>query len=230
MKKLLGLLLLACSLSLAAGVSAQVDWTSRYVWRGFDLSGNRSCLQPQVTFEFGQSGFALNLWSSFCLQDRSLTKDLDEIDATLSYTIPTGDSFALEAGVTLYGFYFVKNFKMKDQTTPEVYLKGSLPNVPLAPSLTVFYDFNLGSGFYALLGVEHSLKLGETLSLDLSGSLGYNGKLFIDDSGFSDLAVGAALPLSLGKATLTPYVKYSLSLLDSVNENNEFWFGASLGI
>ncbi|HNX97011.1 MAG TPA: hypothetical protein PKK12_04965 [Candidatus Aminicenantes bacterium] len=221
---LLGLALMP----LAAGVSAQVDWVSRYVWRGFDLNGNRPCLQPQATLELGKSGFTLNLWSCFCLKDRAETKQADEIDATLSYAIPAGESFELEAGAIVYAYVGARPFKFKEHTTPEVYLKGGLPHAPLAPSLALYYDLNLGKGFYAQLSVEHSLKLSGKLALDLSGALGYNGRMYIENSGFSDLAFGAALPITLGQATLTPAVHYSISLLDSVNEDDEFWLGMSV--
>ena len=221
---LLGLVLMP----LTAGVSAQVDWVSRYVWRGFDLNGNRPCLQPQVTFDLGRSGFTLNLWSSFCLQDRAETRYADELDATLSYAIPTGEAVSLEAGATVYAYVGARHFKFKEHASPEIYLKGGLPNVPLAPSLALYYDLNLGKGFYAQLSAGHTLKFGERLGLALSGTLGYNGRMYIADSGFSDLAFGAALPLTLGQATLTPAAHYSITLLDSVNDQNEFWFGASL--
>lgn len=224
------LLLLGSFLPLAGEVEAQVDWVSRYVWRGFDLNGNRPCLQPQVTFDLGRSGFSLNLWSSFCLRDRAETRYADEIDATLSYAIPAGEAFELEAGVLLYAYVGARHFKLKEHATPEVYLKGGLPNAPLAPSLALYYDLNLGKGFYAQLSAGHSLKLGGKLGLDLTGSLGYNARMYIENSGFSDLAFGAALPIVLGKATLTPAAHYSISLLDSVNEDDEFWFGVSLGI
>ncbi len=221
-------LLGALWMPLTAGASFQVDWVSRYVWRGFDLADNRSCVQPQVTFALGSSGFSVNLWANFCLEDRFLTKDFDEIDFTLIYAIPTGAAVSLEAGLICYAFYAAPGFTLKNNTSPEIYLKGGLPELPLAPTLTVYYDLNLGSGLYANLAVSQPLAIAPGVTLGLSAALGFNSRQYIAGSGFSDLSFGGALPLNLGRATLTPYLRYSLTLLESVNSRNEFWFGASL--
>lgn len=221
---------LSCSffnLALTAGVEYQVDVASRYIWRGFDLNpDNKPVLQPSVTFSCGDSGFAVNLWSSFSFE----AKELNEIDVTLSYDFKMPEDFSLSVGFTHYGWYFNEGFKFKNHTTQEFYVAFGLPKVPLAPNLTVYYDFGNGDGFYLLLGVGHSLPLSETINLDLSASLGYNGKQWIGESGLSDLNFNVTIPFKVGKVTISPFFNVTLILLDAVNPDvdNEIWGGVSL--
>ena len=97
-----------------------------------------------------------------------------------------------------------------------------------SPTLTAYYDVNLGSGLYVLLEGSHSIPLSESLGLDLHAGLGYNSKQYIDESGLSDLTIGASLPFKLGSWTIAPLVNYTFVFLDSVNDENEFWFGISI--
>ena len=56
---------------LPGAVAPQVDLVSRYVWRGFDLlPDNHPAIQPSLTIDLGESGFSLNVWSSFALAQR----------------------------------------------------------------------------------------------------------------------------------------------------------------
>ena len=233
MKKTIWIVLFAlfCGLSpvshLSAAVEYQVDMSSRFIWRGFDLNPqNKPVLQPSVTFTLGESGLSLNLWSSFSF----VSKDLDEVDATLSYDFQLSEGVAMTVGLIHYGWYFVDGFTFKDHTTQELYATLGFQRLPLAPELSVYYDFGNGDGLYLKLAVSHSLRLSEELNLDLSASLGYNDNLWITDSGLSDLNVGAAVPFKIDNVTVSPFLNFTLVLLDAVNPgvDNEFWAGISI--
>ena len=207
--------------------SYQLTFTSRYIFRGFDLNpSNKPALQPSITFNFGKSGVALNLWGSFSFEN----KQVNETDLTLSYTFKTPEKYLLSVGFIHYGWYFAKPFKFKDSTTHEVYVTAGLPKTFLSPSVSVYYDFNLGDGAYIALGLAHSLKLTNKLNMDMTASLGYCGKQWVDESGFSNLMVGASVPFKLEKITITPFANITFILMDAVNPgvNNEFCVGASL--
>ncbi len=218
-----------CSQALDAGVEYQVDVASRYIWRGFDLNpNNKLVLQPSLTYSFGGSGFAVNLWSSFSFE----RKEMNEIDVTMSYDFKLPENYSLSIGFTHYGWYFNDGFKFKDHTTQEVYVSVGLPKLPLAPNLTVYYDFANGDGIYVLFGVGHSISLSEELNLDLSATLGYNGKQWIGESGFSDLNFNVSIPFKVGKVTISPFFNVTFILLDAVNPeaDNEIWAGVSFVI
>ncbi|MFQ6084036.1 MAG: TorF family putative porin [Candidatus Aminicenantia bacterium] len=228
MKKFIWLLILAVTLNLNADVGYQLDLTSRYIWRGFDLfPQNNPALQPSITYNFGESGFSIQLWCSFSLSKRNRLKYSDEIDLTLTYNFKISEDFSLQAGFTHYGWYFAENFSFKDSTTQEFFVSAELIDVFLRPTLTVYYDTNLGDGFYILLESGHSVKLSHTVTIDLSTSLGYNAGQWVEDSGFSDLNFGVSIPFKLNNLTISPFFNYTLVFLDSINKNNEIWFGIS---
>lgn len=204
-----------------------LDFNSRYIWRGMDLNpNNKPVLQPSVTFTFGDSGFSLNFWGSVAFGN----KTLHEADITLSYDFSNLKDISLSVGFIHYGWYFSDNFKFEDHTTQEIYLTLGLPKVPFTPTLSLYYDINLGDGFYAALGISHGVKLNRNLTLDLSASLGYNGGQWIEGSGFSNLDFKASVPFKLDKTSIAPFFGVSFILLDEVNPgvDNEIFAGVSL--
>ena len=234
MKKFI-FLLLACLVvaapTLPGAVSAQADLVSRYIWRGFDLlPDNHAAIQPSITVDFGESGFSLNIWSSFALAQRALYKYSDEIDVTLSYVFKVPEGWELTAGFTNYGYWFADDFKFKDSTSQEIYATVARTDLPLSPTLSVSYDFNLGSGLYVTLGGSHELKVNEKVSLEMGGLIGFNGRQYIDKTGFSDIDLYVRVPLTMGKLTLTPSLNVMIPLLDEVNEDTEIWFGFSAAL
>ncbi len=212
----------------SGGFSFQADFVSRYIWRGFDLNPTKKpVIQPQVTYAFGDSGFAVNLFLNFSFED----KNTNEVDFTFSYDFKTGEDFALTVGFTNYAWPYIKDFDFKDHTTQEFFVTAGFPKLPLSPTISVYYDINLGDGLYAELGIGHSVELSKNLTADLSGSLGYNAGQWLPDganTGFSDLNLGAALPIKTGKFTVTPYATYTFVFLDAVSLDNHFRFGISI--
>lgn len=229
------LLLLIClvgaALPLAGAVSGQIDLVSRYIWRGFDLlPNNHAAIQPAVTIDLGESGFSLNVWSSFALAQRAMFKSSDEIDLTLEYAFKMPEGWELSAGVIHYGYWFAADFKFKDHTSQEVYATLANTDLPLSPQLSVYYDFNLGSGLYVTLSGSQELKVNEKVSMEVGGLIGFNSRQYIDKTGFSDIGLYARLPLTLGGLTLTPSLNVMIPLLDEVNEDMEIWFGFSASL
>lgn len=234
MKKSFALLLMCffwMSMLLPGAVSAKVDLVSRYIWRGFDLlPDNHAAVQPSLTVDLGNSGFSLNVWSSFALSNRALFKYTDEIDLTLAYAFKMPENWEFSVGFTNYGYWFADGFTFKDHTTQEVFVSLSKTDLPLSPTLTVFYDFNLGSGLYASFSCSHSVKLNETASIDAGGLIGFNSKQFITKSGFSDIDFYLMVPLAFGKLQVIPSINLMIPLMNEVNDHTEIWFGLSIGL
>jgi hypothetical protein len=234
MKRIISLLLVFLAMAilpLPGAVAVQADLVSRYVWRGFDLlPANHAAIQPSLTVDLGKSGFALNLWSSFALAQRATFKYSDEIDVTLSYDFKMPEGWELSAGLTHYGYWFAEDFSFKDATSQEVYATLARTDLPMSPTLSIYYDFNLGSGLYVTLGGSHELELSEKVSVEVGGLVGFNSRQFIGKTGFSDIDLFVKAPLALGKATLTPSFNVMVPLLDEVNEDVEIWFGFSAAL
>jgi uncharacterized protein (TIGR02001 family) len=200
-----------------ASVEVQLDFVSRYIFRGSDLNEpNKPVLQPSLTYAFGDGGLALNVWGSFSFED----KESHETDVTLSYDFKPTENLSVSVGFIHYAWYFTKGFKFKDDTSHEVYVSVGLPMVFLNPTFSIYYDFDNGSGVYALLETSHSLTVADAFKMDLSASLGYNSKQWIEGAGLSDLNFGAAVPFKMDKVTISPYLNIHFILLDEVNEDD----------
>ncbi len=223
--------LLSAALPLPGAVSAQVDLVSRYIWRGFDLlPDNHAAIQPAFTIDLGESGFSLNVWSSFALAQRGVFKYSDEIDVILEYAFKVPEGWELSAGFIHYGYWFADDFKFKDHTSQEVYATVARTDLPLSPELCVYYDLNLGSGLYVTLGGSQEWKMSEKVNVEVGGVIGFNSRQYIDKTGFSDIDLYAKLPMKVGKLTLTPSLNVMIPLLDEVNNDTEIWFGFSAAL
>lgn len=214
--------------SLTAELYIQADLLSRYIWRGFDLNpyGN-PVIQPSIGYAFGESGLAVNLWSSFSFEN----KEVDEFNLYLTYKKNLSEYLSLEAGLIHYGWYFAPEFSFKDDTSHEVFVSASLSNVLIDPSLTVFYDFTNGDGFYILFEAGYCLKLLKPAGIDLSASLGYNGGQWLAegvDPGFSDFNLGVTLPVTVGRFRISALATYTVVLLDAIGKDNHFWYGLTV--
>ena len=96
----LPVVILLSAIPVKAGFDYQLDFTSRYIWRGFDLNpANKPAVQPSITYGFGDSGFAVNLWGSFSFEN----KQVNETDITLSYDFKLNDRISMSVGFIHYG-------------------------------------------------------------------------------------------------------------------------------
>ena len=222
MKKMLGLglvgLLTWAGTAVAeseVGVGLDVAALSSYVWRGQTLN-DKMVVQPSLTAS--KAGFAINTWANYNV-DGAYDGDFSEVDLTASYSQAVGP-VALGAGLVQYTFPN-QTLAVEDGEdvaypgTVEVYASAGLPDVPLAPTLTVYRDVDEIDGTYGMVAVGHSFELAEKVSLSLSASLGaadadYNAGYFgVDDAALNDLTVGAALPFAvLENLTVKPAISY----------------------
>lgn len=220
--------LILTPLNLLADFSFKADLASRYIWRGFDLNPYRKpVLQPEVTYTFGNSGLAVNLWSSFSFE----RKEANEIDLILAYSRKLAENLRVQLGVIHYAWHFVEDFCFKDDTSQEIFLGVELAEFFLKPSLTAFYDFTQGDGLYLLGKAEYSLRLLSSVRTDFWVSLGYNGGQWLAegvDPGFSDLNLGLAVPLEIGDFRIENFINYTIVLLDAIGRENHLWYGISV--
>ena len=73
MKKLLVLIIVVAATGLAVAAESdgqlhgtiKADYTSRFIWRGYDAYGNNhSAIQPSADIDLFGTGFGVNVWSS----------------------------------------------------------------------------------------------------------------------------------------------------------------------
>jgi len=191
--------------------TASVDITSNYVWRGIKLSHSYS-VQPSVGITYG--GFSTSLWSSWDSDyGNSDQGELAETDLVLEYG-RSFDKLSVAAGYIYYGLDTIGD-------TQEVYLSLGY-DVILAPSLTVYYDYELGQGAFAELSVGHTFEFGK-IALDLGALVSYNFEnevMGYDENGdaFSGLyngSLSASVTVPVTDAiSVSPNISYSVALSD----------------
>ena len=208
----------------AAPVAATLDVPvlSAYVWRGQVLN-DKTVVEPSLTVS--KNGFSLNTWANYNAAgsysgDNNQT--FSEVDLTASYSRSVGPA-SLGVGVVQYTFPN-QTLSVTDgsnttseayPSTYELYASVGLPNVLLAPALTVYRDLDAIDGFYAMLAVSQSYALCDKASVGGSASIGagdedYNKGYFgKDQAALNDAIVGLAVPVAvLDNLTVKPAVSY----------------------
>lgn len=195
-----------------------VAMLSKYVWRGYELSKDSLVIQPSLTASY--RGFGFNLWGNLDTdQDMALFgadgNNWNETDMTLSY----GNAVGMMSYSVGYIYYALDGA----DDTQEVYGSISLDTI-LAPTLTIYRDFDEFPGWYSTLGASHSFQLSETITLDLGGYISY---LVVDDastladpgdptseySDFHDGRISASVSIPVTEyLTVSPELYYSFAL------------------
>ena len=178
MKQLTLAAALLCATAFASSAHAQdselsvttgFDYASQYVFRGISFSDD--AIQPLVEATYGN--FTLGGWGSIAIGENSPVAG-DEFDLYFGYSVPLDSSISLDIGGTYYHFPQGGDFFETEggaAGTYEVNASLGLGELPLAPSVTGYYDFTLEA--FTLEGsAGHSLALGESNSLDLGLTLG----------------------------------------------------------
>ena len=158
-------------------VSTGVDFVSQYVFRGVSLADD--AVQPYVEASIGN--FTVGGWFSTAIGANSIFAG-DEFDLYAGYSVPLDSSISLDLGATYYHYPQGGDFfETADGAagTYEVSAAVGFGDVPLAPSVTAYYDFTL-EAFTLEGGVGHSVEIGGAQSLDLGLTVG-----LVDGDGFS---------------------------------------------
>lgn len=175
---------------------------SEYVFRGA-TQNERGAVQGEVSaaIETGSGSAFVTVWGHMdhtndtgdaALPDGNGGK-FSEIDTIAGYSWG-GDGLSYELGVI--GYQFPNGV---GASTNEVYGSVGFDNVPFAPTLAIYYDFDEVEGIYANLGASHGFDLGDDLSLGLGLSVGYSDEdhstayYGSTDSGLADLLASISL-------------------------------------
>ena len=211
---------------------------SQYVWRGFAYTKDSVVVQPSMTV--GYKDFSFNLWGNVDT-DRwdgttNGTDNWTETDMTMSYGWVMGP-VNFSAG---YIYYAVDNA----DDTQEVYLSTTL-NTLLSPTLKVYRDIDHYAGWYATLGVSHSLPIKDDIALTLGAQISYlaadEASSYADPSdasgteeynNFHDGLLSASLKIPVNQyLSVTPQVYYSFPLSsdaeDRLKADNTTYIGRS---
>ncbi|PLY03811.1 MAG: hypothetical protein C0623_00220 [Desulfuromonas sp.] len=161
-----------------------------YVWRGLKLSGSQPVLQAGMDMSF--NGFTVSYWTNTQLSSSSQGlidtegdgindanvlghDEVTETDIVLDYSFDVNDMLSISVGDIYYNFNVPGN-------THELYVGASL-NTILAPSLTIYYDYQAAkgamangsdaAGMYYVLAGGHDIELAKNLGLSLGAAVSY---------------------------------------------------------
>lgn len=257
---LIGLSLQARPLVAQATVGADLDLFSSYVWRGLSLT-NKPVAEPNVYLSFpaGSASITVGGWANIDLgkyddPDDDISEsgglsafNLAEFDPYAEISFPAGKA-TLTAGIT--GYIYPNELDDApngglDSETNTWELYGTVGfDVPLAPTVTVYYDIDKVKGAYIEGSVSHAVPLNETLSLELAGLVGLSAGQGFDaddesfnfaDDGLTHVDFSAGLPFTAGVFSITPVVHLQISADDATkftsptNDSDvKLWGGVSI--
>lgn len=213
----------------SADLSASV--LSDYIWRGQELSRDSIVVQPSMTI--GYKGLSANLWGNLdtdpYVAAGNSPSNWNETDLTLSYGRDFGP-LNISGGYIYYGLDGADD-------SQEVFL-GLGVDTLLSPSLTVYKEIDSYMHWYFLLGISHSFKITEAVSLDFSASASYLKSEDaadypeINDQGvatgnkfnnFHDGVISARLPVSVAKyVTIIPSLSYTFPLSSDASDEMKY--------
>ena len=128
------------------GVTADVTYMSRYIWRGFNLFGSSPAWQPSLDFDLG-GGFGANIWASYA-------HNAGNVDATeYDYTLYYGNSFLQDCWKTDYTvgwrYFDYIDTGSKNADMQELFLEMEMPQLiggGLVPHINYYYLWKARSG------------------------------------------------------------------------------------
>lgn len=189
-------------------VSQHTLVASDYVWRGFVVDRG-TVLQP--TFTFSAGNVTVSSWSNVV----GRTARVSEHDLTVDY-LATRGPYVFSVGWINYAFPQMTSDAMSNEFYVGVGRTGLLN-----PTAHLYHDVQAGSGRYVHLGVSETLELFDGVMATPSFGMGYNDRLFIPESTFSDavLALNVSIATPFRSLSVEPFLAYSRSLNRRFFEN-----------
>jgi hypothetical protein len=224
-------------------VSVSGDFFSKYIWRGQNIVDDW-VFQPGASVGF--KGFTASIWNNMNMKDAVVSNvlvesgSLTETDLAIDYSnkVPGLDVLGFSVGAIYYDF-----LNTHTHPTAEAYGGFNL-DVPSAPAIRWYYDFEEADGSYAQFSVGHTIQKLHEWSKDCScglqtgaslgmGTRNYNRFYFgVDQTALNDFTLTAGLPLNLGKVTIKPSLGYSMMLSKDIRtatvRSDNFWGGVGL--
>ena len=225
------------------GVTVDLSYTTKYIWRGFDLlSDDDGAFQPSLNFDLG-NGFNANVWMSYPSTGGHV--DMTEYQYTLAYN---GSALEDSAWKTNYqvGWRYYDFIKESSDTrdVQEVYLTGSMPALTgcgVVPHFGVFQMWaaqgnsvvNDWTGTIYLVGfgydftLDNAPELPMTFTWDIVYNDGTGGATVDHDWSHMVWGLKTTIDCPMTGAKLVPAVYFQNSFDTSVNTEDEFWASLS---
>lgn len=213
------------------GYTVGVDAVTEYVFRGVSLGAES--IQPYAEVSYGN--FTAGTWFSTGVGSDSVFQG-DEVDFYAGYSVPLEGDISLDIGGTYY--YYPQGgallqTKNGNAGSYEVSASVGFGAVPLAPSVTAYYDFTFEA--FTLEGsVGHSFPMSEGLSFDLGGTVGLvepdggSGYQWAQASAAISKAVTDSAAIYIGGNFVVNSDDNTLDFKDGYDDDSMFFFGTGI--
>lgn len=220
-KKLLLAVVLTIFLSCFAFASnfsfdATLSAATKYIWRS-QLLYDSFCLQPNLNLYFGN--FTLNFWGSFPIEQNAFIES--DFTFIASEKIPYLDFMNISAGFIIYTF---PNNASDLKNTLEIFGTINL-SIFLSPYIKLFYDSNLGKGYYLETGISNSFVINDNIQFNLYSNTGYNFNQWAYDPSFTTLNATEEFVYTINNISLILSATQLLSLNTQYNTDYLFILG-----
>jgi hypothetical protein len=226
------------------GVTLDVTYASRYIWRGFDVyANNHSAIQPRLTIDWMGSGFGTTVFYSRA--NGSGFEEKQEYDYSMFYTGHLAQEEVYATNYTIGWTYYQYPELNRKSNAQEAFLTISMPRIlpgHIVPSYTVVkmwpavshsdvadnYD---DSGWAHIVGLGYDLRgvipNMPDQAIHLSADAVYNdgvGPHANVAHDWSDAVFGISSGFAVtDKLTVTPGFYYQSSWEDTVDTSDEYW-------
>jgi len=261
-----GILLTVVILLSAAGLAQALEgelhgvldftYQSKYIWRGFDVYGDKSAIQPSIDLDLYGTGFGINIMAHRA--NSSGYENGEKWDYTVYYgnSIFEGESYATNyrLGYVYYNFpdsssHSKNSIDLQEMqlvlSWPEICPAGVVPSYVLVKmwpsnSNTLASEF---SGWAHIFMLDYGLNLGTLIPdmpeqvLNLHTEMVYNDGVGLNlatgqvvEHDWSNIVFGVSTDFDLGNnLTLTPGLYHQVTMEDSVNDDkDETWVTLSM--
>lgn len=234
------------------GVTLDVTYLSRYIWRGIDLyNNNTSAIQPSIDIDFYGTGFGVKVLSSRALGTGF--ENAEELDLTLYYgnSLFEGENYATNYQIGWMYYNYPDQPRRGGTVTnagdmQEFFASVSWPEIcpaGVVPSYTIIRMWPAKSnsnarnrgGWAHIIGLGYDWTVADLLPeipeqiLHLSADLVYNDGLYAADADWSHMVFGVSTDFEVAdNVTFTPALYYQASMENTVNTQDEFWVGLSM--
>jgi len=220
-------------------VTLDLTYTTKYIWRGFNLFGSQGALQPSVNFAF-ENGFSANIWASYATGSGYV--NATEYDYTLAYSNSILDDVYQTNYTVGWRYYDYIDTQSRGNDLQELFAVITMPNLVgngFTPHAGYFQMWNArsysgnvfkgGSIFLAGFDYDFTLDAAPELPMTFTWDIVYNDGVGIGvDSDLSHMVWGlkTAMECPMG-GKIVPAVYFQNSFEDTVNTSDELWASLS---
>ena len=226
--------------------TVDVTFLSQYIWRGIEMYGQKSAIQPSIDLDLYDTGLGLNVL--MVRANSSGYESSEELRYTLSYgnSLYEHETYATDyqVGWTYYDFPHVPSENDMQEyfatlSWPEICPEGVVPSYTVIKMSAVQSNSQASEagGWIHILGLGYDLPVEGLLPdtpeqiLHLSAATVYNGGAAAAgvDHDWSHAVLGVSTDFDLGNdCTLRPGLYYQKAFEHNNLFNDEFWF--SIGV